>query len=611
MAYNNLVVDVQTLLVETMPPDEPPSRAMSPTLFGLPLPGYRARSNTNPQSSAALASKQKQAADHRDLAQAYRTIEVKYAMSWECAELLIELGGGAPVRPPSTTPSALHADHTPVPDGRRSRERAITLAGDEAKPHIPGLIGSPASTVSPGTSAQWRASTGRHDLSQRQLFLLRDMLNSSDASGLMATPEALAAEDVNRDWHWGEAMSSTITLPSEYSSQHGTASAAGEHSTSHKRKSKLGMRALRDMLRSLKKNHVQVTAMPPPIPPSATSMSLSTASSLNLPRPPADATVGQRPRAKTSVGPESVKSLREHPNSPYVSSASLSHKVSPRRPSLASLFKLGQKSKSSTSTTTKSSPSLDPGQELSRDDLHAGSSSSCQATNDEEDWDQVESASDLEGLASPVSTSGSATVRRRNRRSLYNATDALARESNTRLSKRNPNASQTSVVSIELPPTPSRHRTQLHTTPMPSDSATTRSHARATKLSDVKELAEIMETEAARHLKRSGSKSKRRSYAGVSPSPRRPPSRNGKSALGTGSLRSPPPQLWPGTSPPERSPDPQHVALPEGALSLAMTPENIRPLLENAKEVHARCTECIAEMRLLLDSHTLTHVQRA
>jgi hypothetical protein len=40
----------------------------------------------------------------------------------------------------------------------------------------------------------------------------------------------------------------------------------------------------------------------------------------------------------------------------------------------------------------------------------------------------------------------------------------------------------------------------------------------------------------------------------------------------------------------ELLPDPQ----------LAMTPENIRPLLDNAREVHARLTECVSEVRGLL-----------
>lgn len=592
MAYNDLVVDVQALLVETAPPEEPPSRAMSPTLFGLPLPGYRARSSTNPQSSKSSASRQ--AAEYLEISTTYHAIDAKYRISWECAELLIELGGGTPVSPPPAMAS-LQTDHPHILDGRKSRERAITLAGDEAKPQIHGTIGSPTSAASSSASAQWRASTGRHDLSQRQLILLRDMLNNAESSATMTT-ESNLPPDVNRAWHWGDGMSSTITLPSEYSSQHGSTSVVGRLAGSKHKSGRSGMRALRDMLRSLKKSHTEArpsSTVPHPAPASTTSFSLGTASSLNLPKP-SDPSIVQRRRAKTSAGPESISSLREHPNSPYVTSASLTHKASPRRPSLASLFKLGQKSKSS---TAKSSPSSGPGRDLSIDDLHTGSSSSCHATNEEEDWDQVESASDLEAM-SPASATGSSTVRRRKHRSWYTPPDSQPPLPSLPLMKRTHNASQTSITSLDPPVTPSKMRVQLP--PLPTEPGTTRSHARSTKLSDVKELAE-MDGDLTRPIKRSASKSKRQSYAGVSN--KRPSSRSGKGSNVTGSLRSPPPQLWPGSSPPDRSPDSRYVALYESGLALAMTPENIRPLLENAKEVYTRCNDCIGEMRQLLATH--------
>ena len=81
-------------------------------------------------------------------------------------------------------------------------------------------------------------------------------------------------------------------------------------------------------------------------------------------------------------------------------------------------------------------------------------------------------------------------------------------------------------------------------------------HPRSTKLSDVKELAEF-EGEAARFLQRTRAKAKRQSYAG--PRSKRPTSRNGRAAWGTGSLRSPPP-AWQG--PAEYSPDLARIALP-------------------------------------------------
>ncbi|GJE90477.1 hypothetical protein PsYK624_066140 [Phanerochaete sordida] len=578
--YYGLVVDMRALLVETAPPQETQPRAMSPTLFGLPLPGYRTRSNTNPQSSSTQAAKR--AAEHRDFTMAYHGLETKYRMAWECADLLIELGGAAPVRPPSPTSSALHTDHshTTIPDGRRSRERAITLAGDETKPPTPLAV------LPPTSPAQWRASTGRHDLSSRQLLLLRDMLGNAETS-VMTTLEP-HLEHVDRDWRWGDAMSSTITLPSELSLQ--TGSVANEPGPRRK-SGRLGMRALRDMLRSLKRSHAEKhpggARSPPPVPPipsSSTSVSMSTMSSLNLPKPP-DTSVAQRPRAKTSAGPESIKSLREHPNSPYVTSASLTHRVSPRRPSLASLFKLGQRSKSA---TTKSSPSSGA-VELSRDDLHA-TASSCPPSAEEEDWDQVESASDLEA----VSPSGSSTVRRKKHTSLY-VTAHDARQA----SRQNLNASQLSLSAAEPPPTPSRINSQA-----PPPDADSSRHPRSTKLSDVKELSEF-EGDAARFLQRARMKSKRQSYAG--PSSKRPTSRSGRAGRETGSLRSPPP-AWQG--PLEQSPDLALLALPEGAgISLAMTPENIRPLLENARDVHARCSECIVEMKSLLAARPQVQVQ--
>src|SRR6266849_711877 len=52
------------------------------------------------------------------------------------------------------------------------------------KPHCPSLWPRMAFPGPPVTSpsAEWRASMGCNDLSQRQLWLLRDMLNKSDLS---------------------------------------------------------------------------------------------------------------------------------------------------------------------------------------------------------------------------------------------------------------------------------------------------------------------------------------------------------------------------------------------------------------------------------------------
>jgi hypothetical protein len=52
-------------------------------------------------------------------------------------------------------------------------------------------------------------------------------------------------------------------------------------------------------------------------------------------------------------------------------------------------------------------------------------------------------------------------------------------------------------------------------------------------------------------------------------------------------------------------PHPVSSGLPDP--KLAMTPENIKPLLENAKEVHVKLNECIAEIRSLLSMHADPH----
>jgi serine/arginine repetitive matrix protein 2 len=97
---------------------------------------------------------------------------------------------------------------------KRSRERAITLAGDEAKPtpstsSIPAALSAPSSsmpTAASNVNNSWRASTGRHDLSQRQLVLLREMLNDANAMAdvtpedMEAEMEELVAPNANKEW---------------------------------------------------------------------------------------------------------------------------------------------------------------------------------------------------------------------------------------------------------------------------------------------------------------------------------------------------------------------------------------------------------------------------
>ncbi|KAI0942760.1 hypothetical protein AcW1_003305 [Taiwanofungus camphoratus] len=586
--YHTLLSEVHALISTSSP--HTTTRALSPTLFNLPRPASRARSNTNPNPSPPSA---------RELSAALQYIEAKYQLSWECAELLVDLGSGtpappasAPTSPPASSESVLNSPITAAPtDGRKSRERAVTLAGDEPKPNLstPMVAGSLVSppVASPPTSAQWRASTGRHDLSQRQLLILREMLNYPDSSATIMSLEPHIPEDdaVDRKWRWGDAMNSTITLPSEEST-HASGSGDQHGKPQKRRSSRLGMRGLRDMLRSLKRTY----ADHPSVPQSTTSIAVSTNSSLNgnnlscdpmgkpLPQPHTQAqSLVQRRRAKTSTGPESIKSNRDrHPNSPYGTSVSLTHRASPRRPSLASIFRIGQKSRSAQAGTESSTG----------DFRHTGLSPSSSGSGhvdgprfaeaEEEDWDRVDAILDLEHTAKilDVTVDGAATVRGKKGKSPY--LTQHHQDDHPMTPKRSPSASQSSIWSAE--PSPRKTAFQHQT-----DSSSPRA-----KLSSLRQLTE----KTTHHQTRPPSRGKDRTSA-PSPKPKRPPSRSRGKGGPSGSVRSVPPH-----SLVNRSPDLPMSALPD--VKLAMTPENIRPLLENAREVHARCSECIVELRALL-----------
>ncbi|KAL7278383.1 hypothetical protein ACG7TL_008363 [Trametes sanguinea] len=569
--YTSLVDRVRELLSD---PQESQSRPVSPSYIHLPRPVLRSRSNTNPAANSSLNRNQFNAA--------FLNIEAKYRLSWECAELLIDLaGGGSTGETPSSAPPSSSQSAPAVPtsiEGRKSRERAITLAGDEQKP----VIAAPSThgTTSPPLASppsQWRASTGRHDLSQRQLLLLREMLNNPDPNATLSFEPNIPEEEINRSWRWGDAMNSTVTLPSEESGghQYGTVPSP----TKKRRTSRLGMRGLRDMLKSLKKSYSEQGQSPvlPRVPASSSSISASTDSSLNLTRDSRPPSVAQRRRAKTSTGPESIASRREvHPNSPYGTTQSVPHKSSPRRPSLASIFRLGQKTKTTQAGAGQSVDDLSP----NAAGLGSGNSGTSLGDDIEEDWDRVESVSDLDHAARTMglSADGTATVRGKKGRSPY----LFQREPRPETPRR-PDASASSIWS------PGESPKKLSAIP-PS---TLQSYQRSIKLSDVREAGEGEASVGGEQRVRPNSRSKHRQSA-PSPSPRRPPSRNRKNP--TGSVRSAPPQGMGGGL----SPDMAGGPLPD--VKLAMSPENIKPLLENAREVHARCVECIGELEALLNN---------
>jgi len=570
--YQSLAAEVQTALLERA--RHLPPRATSPTFFNLPRPRSRARSHTSPNPSLERAG------PHKQFAASFFHLDHKYKISWECAELLIELGGGPPAPAHASQPNtsllaspqqSIHPGDSIA--GRRSRERAITLAGDESAPPFSVAFSGPSVSSSP---AEWRASTGRNDLSQRQLWLLRDMLNRSDSSPTMLANLQIPEEGaVNRSWRWGEATSSTITLPSEDSARNSSPA-------KKRRYSRIGMSGLRDMLRSLTRGHEPTLPSLPSRPPSSASTSASSTYDDHSIH-----TDGQQP--PTESGPEDVGPIRA--TSPFSTAPALSLK-SPRRPSLASIFRFAQKGKHPLPARSEPRPRNASHPVLrsysSGSDLGNGSG----AADEDEDWDHIE---DLDAAAQALGlkeVNGAATVRgRRTKQHPYRSekgTSTDASQSSLLLWAETPSAgsrSQVSLAATAVPvPTPPLPHPQL-----PACTVTASAYMRPTRLSNVEEMAEAqlendndngqgLQLEAHAQASRAERKSK---------SPRRSSSRRGKL---TGSVRSAPP------------PTPMLQDGDRRSLALSLTPETIRPLLENAREVHARCTECVDELRALLAS---------
>ncbi|KAI9461876.1 hypothetical protein F5148DRAFT_1214570 [Russula earlei] len=520
--YQSLAVQAQTALERGRQPVQDPPRPTSPTFFNLPRPRSRARSNTSPNPILELADA------HKQFAASFFHLDHKYKISWECAELLIELGGGPPAPTSQPITSALaSAQQFVYPgdsiSGRRSRERAITLAGDEAAPPLSMSL-SGTSVTSP--TAEWRASTGRNDLSQRQLWLLRDMLNKSDSSPTMLASLQIPEDGmVNRSWRWGEATSSTITLPSEESTRNSSPA-------NKRRYNRIGMSGLRDILRSLTRGQQPTQSSTPFRPPSSASTSASSTyddqsiHGLNQCQP------------TNSTNPDGLPPIRA--SSPFSTALSLTYK-SPRRPSIASIFRFAQKAK----------PSPPEGNEAKSRDC---------------DWDHIDSAEDLDAAAQALGVkdvNGPATRRR-----------ALGA-----------NASQSSLsLWAESSSTGSRSQVSLAPTTLEASKASQSAYMHPTRLSNVEEMAE------AQLDNDQGSKLEAHAPASSAVAKSKSPRRRLSSRRGgqTGSVRSAPP------------PTPLLRDGESRSLVLSLTPDTIRPLLENAREVHARCGECVDELRGLL-----------
>lgn len=225
--------------------------------------------------------------------------------------------------------------------------------------------------------------------------------------------------------------------------------------------------------------------------------------------------------------------------------------------------------------------------------------------DEDEDWDHIDSAKDLDldvasaralGLKD-VNGPAIATVRGRRSKQQHpyqpekKGTASNASQSSSSLWAESPSTGSRSQVSLAATATTTATRSPpAATPPLPQTSTVTPStYLRPTRLSNVEEMAEAQIYNNHEHAHEQTSRGECRDK-GKSKSPRRTSSRRGRL---TGSVRSAPPP----------TPAPAPLSLQDGdrrSLALSLTPETIGPLLENAREVHARCTECVDELRALI-----------
>ena len=573
-----------------------PSRPTSPT--NLFTQRRRSRSNATTMPPSARI---------RTITNSMAELQSKFVTTWECAELLIELGGGSTVpsriskvQSKSSLASKVFPTSNSAPPemmnsiGRGGRERAITLGGDEQKPALPeNELKSNTMPATPRHSGDWSNTSGKNDLNSRQLLLLREMLSHPDVDdNPRSVLERLRVLDsqVNRDWSWGGPMGSTITLPPSDGSSHnyhmGTPS--DRSPTKKRRPSRLGMSAVRDMLRSLKRSVTEANQNQHQQPPHP----LSSESSVGLADRPT------RRRAKTSTGPPGsdlgrgspAPHSRRDPRSPYNTTNSSVQK-SPRRPSLASIFRFAHKNKSN----ANSGNSTDRSSVRNRPNAPSSSGTGSQATIEDDDWDRVDdSASDLD-FHSP-----------RSQRSTSGGTDASSTLRAKRANQGQPERSPHLAFQDNLPPEPFTPRRGGPPGPEASRSSIWEgTWSRGTKLSNVEEIAE-----GNTPVKRGPMKQSSRVF-GPPPSPslkrhfsdaKQPQQQQQPVRTNAKRLSGVPPIQHGGKTGSVRSTPPQWIELAEGLpdLKLAMTPDNIKPLLDSAREVLLGCTECVAEARTLL-----------
>ena len=461
----------------------------------------------------------------------------------------------------------------------RERQRSITLVGHEKTPPDVTNVFSPQQTIrqnstAPSPTSSTTDSRGRNDLSMRQLALLKEMLETPDptafdrhhSNGIRFASQPESQRPIANGY--GHPTASAITLPSIPSSPRPSPAAGSSPSVSevssnmhitqgHANGNKMNgsgkstagkgkrMQRLRDMLRSLTNT--------------SNNRDLSNLSSAS------EVDVSRKQRRRKSTDPVIVTGSRsenlvplpppasvKHANSPYgiASLGDRGHRSSPRRPSLASIFRIGQ-----SQASTGSTPITPLGSNLQRMRLRRKPSTPAKDSrisitedrddDDYSDWDRMDSASDLEGGMSP-------TPRR--------AQSPRHHEQATIKGRR----ARTPSVDQQRPPPVPPLRLDQTPTPVPRSNP-----------------SQISLRSSPSKPRLGGRVRSRTTDTPVPPPPSIGLTRPSVSSSGVNTSA---------TNSAVPSPSPADF-------KLALTPENIRPLLEYAKEVSARLNDCISELR--------------
>ncbi|KAG8871975.1 hypothetical protein FRB98_000380 [Tulasnella sp. 332] len=637
-------------------------------------------------------------------------LQEKYALWWECADVLIELGGGStstssppPLEVPPPSSSVAHQPvlsasttevHLQVDERPNQRERAVTLAG-----------GSSPTSGGPSVTA-----AGGRELNRRQLGLLRRMLNEPDPAvfelkvfSMTPTPPVprmannggagmeeqgrqppppnpifrpqsvpqsrslhpnisavtlpdSASPRVSSDASSSVPDPSTTSVSENVTPERARAATASPAVMTPRRLSRVnaGLGALRDMLKGLKKgsshgsggavghgsaghvvgngngdgssssvskpeapNNSDLGGRPPPPPSTPGFLGHRRTKTSSAARTSAEAQLalaaasGRRPSAPlpdhliTDPMLYTPNSGDEPPSRPYASQAARQAKQSPRKPSLASLFRLGNIAGGGSGLKEMVKTKAKEGRKKKNGLAESGPSGIGPNSSDESDWERMESASDLEQQIAAATAAGNSS------RKGSSASRSTTADSDTGNSGVNATFGQATVRGKRRSPvvamtSASQSSLSLRGSPQPQK----RSVPKAASV----QLA-LAVTDEAGHTppatKRSVSAQHSTSKGGSSMPPLPaaqfdslsttiPPIRHQRDWSST--IRSAPPTSH-GHPPFPNNTDggaaPTVATAPPRAPSnkLALTPENIQPLLEYAKEVSTRCRNCVGEMR--------------